>query len=84
MKKCHNYSNLAYCQILFYVRQQPMKPNSGTQYEENQVSHHRGMFQDGQLDRWTDGPMNRQLEGQTDGLGPFLYSLILLLFSGEL
>ena len=38
-------------QILFYMHQQPMVPDHGTQYEENQSSHHGGICED-----WQTGP----------------------------
>ena len=55
-KNCHNYSNLAHSQILFYLHQQTMVPDHGTQYEENPSSHQWGMHEDGYLDRQTDHP----------------------------
>ena len=51
LKNCHNQSNLAQSQILFYVHQQPMVPDHGTQYEGNPSSHHGGKHKDGQMDR---------------------------------
>ena len=41
-------------QILFYMHQQPMVPDHGTQYEENPSSHHGGMHEEGLPDEWTD------------------------------
>ena len=54
LKNCHNYSNLAHRQILFYMHQQPMVPDHGTQYEENLASHHGWMHKDGHTDGVTD------------------------------
>ena len=42
----HNYSNLAESQILFYKNQWPMVSDHGTQYEENQSSHHGGICEE--------------------------------------
>ena len=71
LKHCHNYSNLAQSQILFYMHQQPMIPDHGTQYEENPASHHGRMNKD------------RHPDGRRDGLTPFLYSPIPLRQSRE-
>ena len=43
MKKIATISS----QIRFYVHQQPMVPDHGTQCEENPSSHHGGMREDG-------------------------------------
>ena len=45
--------NLTQSQNLFYVHQQPMVPDYGTQYEGNPSSHHGGMLEDGLTDDWT-------------------------------
>ena len=58
-KNCHNYSNMAYSQILFYMHKRPMVPDHGTQYEENPYSHHGGMHEDGKTDRQTDSQTAR-------------------------
>ena len=34
-----------------------MVPNHGTQYKENQISHHGGMQKDRRMDGLTDGPV---------------------------
>ena len=54
----HNYSNLSQSQILFYMHEQPMVPDHGTQYEENPASHHGGILEDGLTDAWLDGRTN--------------------------
>ena len=57
-KNCHIYSNLAQSQILFYMHQQPMVPDHGTQYKENPFSYHGGMHKDVLTDRLVDGLMD--------------------------
>ena len=64
MKNGHNYSNLT--QLLFYMHQQPVVLDHGTQYEDNPSSHRGGMRKD------------TLTEKRTDRLEPFLYSPILL------
>ena len=44
--------NLAQIQIVFYMHQQPMVPDQGTQYEGNPSRYHGGMREDGLTD-WT-------------------------------
>ena len=51
---------MAKSQILFYVHQQPMISDHGTQYEGNPSSHHGGMFEDGLTDGRTAELMARQ------------------------
>ena len=53
------------------MHDRPVVPDDGTEYEENPSSHHGGMLEDGLTDRLTDG------------MDPFLYSLILLSRSGK-
>ena len=69
-------------QILFYVHQQPMEADHGTQYERNPSGHHRGMLKDGMTVRRTD-LTNGRMDRQTDGLDPSLYSPIPLRRSRE-
>ena len=68
---CHNYSNLALCQILFYVHPKIMVLDLGTKYKENLASHRGGI----RTDTLTGGLTVEPEE--------FLYCLIPLFRSGE-
>ena len=59
-KNYHNYTNLAQSQNLFYMHQQPVVPDHGTQHEGNPSSHHGGMHEDGWMDGLTDGLTDRR------------------------
>ena len=75
----HNYSNLAWSQILFMYISRPWCLIIVPTMKTNPSSHHGGMCKD----RQTDGHVDRQMNRRTDGPGLFLYSLILLMWSGE-
>ena len=78
-KNDHNYLNFAQSQILLYMHQRSIVPDHSAQYEENPSIHHGGMYED----RHPDGLINRLTDGWTDGLNPFLYSLIPFRWSRE-
>ena len=53
-----NYSNFAQSQLLFYMHQQAILLHYGTQYTENQSSHHGEIHDDrvtdGLIDGWSE------------------------------